>query len=374
MRQETILSEITSEILKNEYGKPGSKFITARELSKKYMCSLHCALDVIHVLRDRSLLRSSGKKYFLTHGGRCGQETPFIECVGEKVNNLLGVIIDDSHNLFLGSLINYLSDVAFENGYSLIISNSCGNQNTERKILDNFVALGCKGIFNCIPIIKYNIDYFSRYPLPVVTIAENAELPNIDVVLVNNINAGEQVAGYLYKCGCRNFAYITSKDYFESDLRLAGFQTGLALNGFELSEDKIGVIPDKLNEDAPAHIRKFVSQLLSESLNDFKNKIPLGIFCVNDLIAIDVVRIVKHFYAERFDRFAIPNEVMVVGFDDLSIATISNPTLTTVTYKYSLLAQKAFRVMQDYITNSDHKPGIHMINSSLVLRESTRII
>lgn len=62
---------------------------------------------------------------------------------------------------------------------------------------------------------------------------------------------------------------------------------------------------------------------------------------------------------------------MIAGFDDLSITSMVTPTLSTVSYRYSAMAEKAFEVMIDYITNSNHISGRYEISSALIIREST---
>ena len=62
---------------------------------------------------------------------------------------------------------------------------------------------------------------------------------------------------------------------------------------------------------------------------------------------------------------------MIAGFDDLPISAVVTPTLTTVSYRYSAMAETAFGVMTDYITNPDHVPKQYEISSSLIIREST---
>ena len=62
---------------------------------------------------------------------------------------------------------------------------------------------------------------------------------------------------------------------------------------------------------------------------------------------------------------------MIVGFDDLPISSLVVPPLTTVSYQYSSIAEKAFEVMIDYVKNPQHTPARYEIDSSLTVRGST---
>lgn len=368
-RADSIFSELQSTIPAGEYGPSGSTFITVRELARKYSCSLHCALDVFDRLLDGCLILSIGKRSYVTTGP-CGSRTPLGKFLSESQRDMLGILLQDSSNPFFGSLIRHLYSVAAGNRYQLIVSCTGGSPEREREILDLFLKLGCRGVFSCVPVSKQQEPLFRNYPLPLVTLAEESHLPNTDVILVNNYTAGRQIAKHLMKCGCRSFAYVTEADYIESDRRLKGFRDYLHENGSELNDENIFVVTQPDSGIISREIGWFTTNLLNRT-RQLGIPLPLGIFCVHDLLAVETSRAVKRYRPAKYKPFCIPDDVMIAGFDDLPIAAAVTPTLTTVSYRYSAMAETAFGVMTDYITNPDHVPKQYEISSSLIIREST---
>lgn len=368
-RADAIFDEMQKNIPAGEYGPSGSVFITVRELARKYSCSLHCALDVFGMLLDSCLIRSIGKRSYVTTGP-CSSRTPLGKYLSENQRDMLGILLQDSSNPFFGSLIRHLHTVAAGNRYQLIVSCTGGSPKREREILDMFWELGCRGVFSCVPVSKPQEPLFRNYPLPLVTLAEESHLPNTDVILVNNYTAGRQIAKHLMKCGCRSFAYVTEADYIESDRRLKGFRDYLRENGSELTDENICVVTQPDSGIISREIGWFTTNLLNR-IRQFGVSLPLGVFCVHDLLAVETSRAVKRYRSAKYEPFYIPDDIMIAGFDDLPITAMVTPTLTTVSYRYSAMAETAFGVMTDYITNPDHVPKQYEINSSLIIREST---
>ena len=266
--------------------------------------------------------------------------------------------------------MNHLHSIAADYHYELIAASTNNNPEQAKNILNLFLSLNCKGVFNCTTITKELEPFFSRYPLPLVTLAEESKLTNMDTVLVNNYAAGKHVARHLIHSGCKSFAYITEANYIESDQRLKGFQKQLSQSNLTLPDSHIGVM-SVLNKGLNTHeVWWFVSNLLNQ-LHQTQTPLPIGIFCVHDLLAVEVLRAIKHSQSTKYDRFMIPKDIMIVGFDDLPIANMITPTLTTVSYQYSSLAKTAFEVMMDYVENPGHRCQQYEVNSSLTVRETT---
>lgn len=366
-RADALFAQISSAILAGEFGTSGARFLTVRDLAEKYACSFHCALDVIQKLQDSRLLRAAGKICCITTGC-CPPDSAYGKILSGTRRDIFGVLVNDSSNPFFSALIDHLREEVSRSGMELIIAGSGGDPRREQQIMDMFVELGCRGVFSCVPILPQKHALFSRYPLPLVSLAEDTFLPNVDAVLVDNPAAGMQVAGHLLECGCRSFAYITLGEYIQYDLRLRGFRSRLLQEGIALPEDSIGILSGSGSTVSPREVTHFVTGLLDKARNN--SALPLGIFCVHDLLAVEVLGAIRQY---RRSRLRIPEDIMVVGFDDLPIAPLVSPPLTTVSYQYSAMASKACAVMEDYLHNPNHTPTRCEVSSSLTVRQSTRL-
>lgn len=369
-RADMLFQQIESEILSGSFGRSGDRFVSVRDLAKQYACSLHCALDVVEKLLDSRIIRKHGKHCYITMG-YCPPDSAYGKILFNNRRALFGVLIRDNSNPFFGSLINHLRDILYRHGMDLIVSSSGNDPDKEKQIMDMFVDLKCRGVFNCVTLIRQHQKMFSRYPLPIVTLAEDSGISSIDAILVDNHTAGVQVAKHMHECGNKSYAYITLDDYVESDLRLQGFRSYLERKQLQLPEENIGIVSAADESVRARQVKQFVHSLLDQA-GESNDRLPIGIFCVHDLLAADVMRIVKHYSSKRKQKLLIPSDVMIVGFDDLPISSQLSIPMTTISYQYSAISRKAFDVMMDCLQNPGHIPGRYEVQSLLVIRESTR--
>lgn len=362
-RADALFVQIYSAIQAGEFGTCGDRFLTVRTLAEKYACSLRCVLEVIQRLQDSRILRSAGKHCYITTGF-CPPGSAYGKMLAGTRRDIFGALLHDNSNPFFGALIDCLQTEVSRSGMEVIIAGSGGDPARELQLMDMFLELGCRGVFSCVPILPQQHDLFSRYPLPIVSLAEDTELENVDAVLVDNPAAGIQVAGHLLECGCRSFAYITLEEYIQYDLRLRGFRSRVPL-----PEENIGILSGNGSTVNPREVTHFVTGLLDNTLKS-TDALPIGIFCIHDLLAVEVLGAIRQY---RRGKLRIPDDVMVVGFDDLPVAPLVSPPITTVSYRYSAMASKAWTVMADYLNNPKHRPARHEVSSSLTARQSTRL-
>ena len=237
----------------------------------------------------------------------------------------------------------------------------------ESEIVDYFISLGASGIFAAPNIIADN-DLYAYCPLPLVSIGRKLDIRNCDNIQVNNYEAGVQVADHLLSTGCRCFIYIGLKDMMPGDPRLKGYADRLAQNGYRLTEENIMLVNSLANRGSDgAPLSRMLFTLMKNRRPDEKT----GVFCYHDLLASDTLQSVKLNNASLPAPVRIPDDVAIVGFDDLPIASVTSPPLTSVAYRYHNMAVTSMSVMLDYIGNPLHVPGTHVIPSSLRIREST---
>lgn len=359
-REDTLFLQIKDGILSGQFGKTGDRFLALRDFAVRYACSLHCASAVFQRLSDCRILRRAGKLCYVTTG-RCAPGSAYGTLLADTPRQVFGVLLNDNSNPFFGALTDRLQAVLRQRGAELI---SAGGSTPEqqRQALDLFVDLKCRGVFNCVSIPAAQQDFYRYYPLPMVSLAEDSSPVNIDSVVADNFAAGKQVAAHLYKSGCRRFAYISLDDYIMTDMRLQGFRRYLSSVHIPSEQQNVETVSASDEALRKRQVRKFLRDLLSNT-----TQFPLGIFCVHDLLAADVIRFIKHSTNKHLGV-----DVKVVGFDDLPIASLLSTPITTVSYPYSAMAEKAVEVMQSLLHSPQHIPSRYEIQSSLVVRESSQ--
>jgi len=346
---------IANDILNGKFGVSGSRFPSLRSLAEMYDISFVTAQHISKMLRSDGLLYLLGNNMFITYG-LADKKSPFYIQYEKRHNStkLYGLHLSTTDNEFFSRLAEKISLKLNANGDRLIMMSSGGNENNERKILSEMLELGVNGIFT-FPVSPDNYRY---YPLPVIFLGRDASSGN--TVQVNNIKAGKQVAYHLYEQGYERFFYIgTNKINDENDMRLLGYRRGLSEKGIELPNDNI-IISDGYTYEK-SHILHYLKYKL---LNDTRSA---GIFCYHDLIAFSVFELCKR------SRIDIPHNVGIVGFDDLQAASTLTFDLSTISYQYDNMADTAYDLMKDVISDHTIKKQLY-ISQYLTVRSSSQKI
>ena len=205
---------------------------------------------------------------------------------------------------------------------------------------------------------KEIVDIFRHAEVPVVLIDSDITQPprrsDCDLVAINNISAGRQIAGHLYERGYRRIAFLMqNRSPFANANwgdRLFGLAGELALRGCEESVRQL----DFSATDANA-----LGALLRS------RRKPDAIVCGNDEQAAYLMETLavlgKH----------APEDVAVVGFDDIALARSTTPPLTTISQPVKKLASTAFKSLLARIRYPNNDPREILLDAPLVVRQST---
>ena len=203
----------------------------------------------------------------------------------------------------------------------------------------------------------------------IVRILENAEIPVVlidsdiarpprrsgyDLVAINNVGAGRQIADHLHERGYRRIAFLMEdNDPFTNanwGNRLFGLAGELALLRCDGSVRRLDFGPD--DEKALAALMRSKAR-------------PDAIVCGNDEHAAMLV--------ETLNRIGlrVPGDVAVVGFDDIDVARTTTPPLTTISQPVKKLAATAFKSLLARIRYPNNDPREILLDAPLVIRQST---
>jgi DNA-binding LacI/PurR family transcriptional regulator len=174
-------------------------------------------------------------------------------------------------------------------------------------------------------------------------------------VLISNYQGARLAVGHLLELGHRRIACITGPSRLTlRGERLKGFEDGLAEAGIALPDSYV------LEGDfAPESGHMQGLKLLS-----LDNR-PTAIFAFNDLMAFGVLR------AARETGVRVPEELSVVGFDDIYLASFSTPPLTTIRLPIHEMGKEAMQMLLERIENGDALPNQQHLEVELIVREST---
>ncbi|MCX7910873.1 MAG: substrate-binding domain-containing protein [Endomicrobia bacterium] len=183
----------------------------------------------------------------------------------------------------------------------------------------------------------------------------------INSVLVNNFEAAYSATNYLIKCGHKKIAIVKGPDeYISAYDRFRGFLEALKEAHLHIPEEYIEMGNLEYDGGYEAALR------MIKKIN--KKNFPTAIFCVNDFTAIGV--------KDAFEKngFLIPEDISIVGFDNVELAQQVVPALTTVDVPKEELGRLAVRRLNDLIYGKDSSKICLTVFARLIERESVKVL
>jgi LacI family transcriptional regulator len=195
-------------------------------------------------------------------------------------------------------------------------------------------------------------------PLPVVAVAGHRKIEGVTNILLDHRRAAELALGHLYELGHRQIAFMRGQVFSsDSDDRWKSLMAVAKELGLEVHPEL--VIQLQLNLSSPELGYPVVQQLLAQ-------KRPFtALIAFNDISAIGAIR------AFRDHNIRVPEDVSIVGFDDIQVAAFHNPSLTTVRQPLHNMGVSSARVLLERLQGKKDYPKQIEIVPELVVREST---
>lgn len=227
-----------------------------------------------------------------------------------KKTNLIGIVIGDINNSFFSNVLEKLTVKLKHKGFDVLFvhkDDETLKKDEELKFLDYNVA----GIIVIDAWLSSNIvDQLIKNEIPVILTYRNIENANCNYIGCDNFTAGYKTAEYFYKHGHRHFAYMMGdEDSSTNKDRQAGYCSFLIEKGIVPYIEKSGYSYESGFE---AGYKLFSKQIKIDSL-----------FCADDIMAIGVID------AARRLGLTIGEDISIVGFDDITMASWDPYSLST---------------------------------------------
>jgi LacI family transcriptional regulator len=268
--------------------------------------------------------------------------------------NTIGVMIPDITNPFFGQVIRGCEDVLYTTGYSIFLCNTGENSTKERRYLDMLVNRGVDGLLMFGS--RSNAEVLTAVVhdgIPVVAEDSPAQNGNTTVIEIDNIGGAQRAVEHLITLGHRRIAHLGGPvQRLAADHRLQGYRQALENAGIPYEETLV-------LRCAPTIRGGFQS-----SLALLPSKKPTALFCYNDLMAIGAM-VVCH----QLD-LNIPDDIAIVGFDDIAIASLVEPALTTVRVRQYDMGRLASELLLERLSGKEKPQTIVQFPVELMIRNS----
>jgi LacI family transcriptional regulator len=274
-------------------------------------------------------------------------------------SNCLGLLVPTLTWPWILEVLRGVAEEIERSGYSLILYTTAAGEDSERAFMSEVVPAGAvDGLALVIPLgmLDY-IEQLARDGLPIVAVDDRGHYPDLPTVATTNVEGGRAATRHLIEHGRRRIAMLNGPHDFGCNRdRLAGYKSALQEAGLRL--DPRRVIDSDFKESGGASAMSAL--LAADPELD-------AVFAANDVMAFGAMRAIRN--AGR----SIPDDVAVVGFDDLPAAAMTHPPLTTVRQPLYEMGRTAAAMVMSAI-RGEPIPHRAELPTSLVVRGSSGAI
>lgn len=276
-----------------------------------------------------------------------------------KKSNLIGVIVDDIGNSYVAQIVRGVEEVARMYNYDIVLCSSYGSEETELRFIQLLMQKQVEGIIMVSEILTTQIaENISKYNVPFVYLNRLYNISKTPTVTIDNQVATSIMIDYLNDLGHKNILYVTwdkdidltiekykVKGYTDAIMSKGGLPVVHGVSGYK--------IDDSYNEGA-------------DILEVIKRNNITAVFCGHDELAIGLI---NYLYD---NNIRVPDDISVVGFGDISLASIYRPKLTTIKEPYYDIGAVAIRRILKEINGEVIDKRTMKLPVQLIKRESVK--
>lgn len=278
----------------------------------------------------------------------------------------IGVIIPNISNPYYPQILLGIELEARKHGYNILLCNSFRDVETEKKYIESLYQKQVKGII--ISSIDENHGFLremQKTGVKVVAFDQDIEDIKCKKVGFNFVGGGVMAVEYLVKMGHKNIAFLSSPITKKSRKdTLAGYKQAMEENNIEVLSENI-VISDNEKESRTGIYEFENGKVLAKKFLKIENR-PSAIVAINDMTAFGIM---QELIENGID---IPEDVSVIGFDNIEIASLVNPPLTTIDQSSFETGEIACKMLIDDMNNEDTVDDVVILEPELVVRRSVK--
>jgi len=316
---------------------------------------------VSRVLNNSNLVKTKTKEQVLKAIEELDY-TPnfFARNLVRKASKTIGILIPDIINPVFSEMSKGISDRAFLRKYTVFLCNTDSSVKKEVEFVKNLLNKHVEGIiFISTEMSKYKGDfkhylYLYNKNIPIIFI--NGLIENIDIpfIRIDEVKAGYIATKHMLKIGLKRIAFLGGPlNFIPTYEKLQGYKK--AFEEFDISINEELIVLDSFDMESGY---KNTIKLL-----EIENR-PEGIITASDLFAIEAIK------AAFTKGINVPNDLKIIGFDDISLSSIYNPSITTVAQPKYEMGTMALDILVKIIEKKDLQNKKILVEPKLILRDS----
>jgi len=271
-------------------------------------------------------------------------------------SRIIGVVVAYLENQFYPEALERLSNSLQAKGYHVLIFMAGKNMQSLDDVVEEILDYQVDGIVAASVAMSSTLAERCKFAgVPMVLFNRSQDLPSMSAVTSDNIAGGRKVAEFLISGNHKKIGYISGWEGASTQRdREAGFISCLANSGFTLHNRQVG---NFVMEEAKEATRKM-----------FSSDPPDAVFVANDHMALAVMDTLRYELGLK-----IPQDVSVIGYDDVPASAWPAYDLTTVRQPVNKMVQETVEILIEKINNAEIEPRRVKIDGPLIIRGSARL-
>ena len=308
---------------------------------------------VSRVINNRGYISEKTKKRVHEAMDELGyQPNEIARSLTKQKSNTIGVIVPHISHPYFAKLISNLENEAAKKDYKIILCNSKEKAEKEKQYLDMCKSNRVAGIIICSGNVESN--KINTGGIPVVLLEKNFEEGKLGIQC-DNYQGGKLATEHLIECGCKKILHLSGviDEEMPADNREKAFIDVCSKNEIEYFIKKY---------DIDTYNQMNYYDYIKAALNEIEG--VDGIFASSDLIAAQVIQVCNEI------KIRIPEDIKLVGFDDVDISQLTTPRITTVHQPIKEMARLSIELIDAKYNNIEANEKT-ILPIKLIIREST---
>lgn len=267
---------------------------------------------------------------------------PLARALTVKRTGIIGVIVSDISNPFYAVMVRSIEEVCRAHAYHIFLCNTDGREEEEELYIDSLIEKRADGIIlGSVHLESTSFKKLKEVEIPFIFVSRlprNRE--EYDYVMIDNVLGGYMATRYLLSLGHTKIAYLGGRWNTSSNLdRFEGYKKALQEAGIEIQEEYIRCGEFSMEGGHREGLR----------IIELGERCPTAVFCANDAMAIGLLE------ACRERKVKVPEELSVIGFDDIPLSALGCIQLTTISQSIADLGALSGKMIVDKIADAEKR-------------------
>jgi DNA-binding LacI/PurR family transcriptional regulator len=344
-----------SKMKKSKGQQARTKWLTLKDVARRAECTASTVSAVLNNSRAASVISPETKARVLAAARELNYQPNFAaRSLRMRRNYTVGVITEEIGDPYGGMVISGIESFLTSKQYFFAAVAHRHNHDLLHRYSQILLARGVEGL------IAIDTSLWESFSVPTVAVAGHQPMKGVTNILLDHERAAELALSHLWELGHRHIAFLRGQPFSsDSEERWRSIRQVAKKLDVDIRLELVGELR---NDDAsPGEGYRVTKEVLS------RGKQFTALFAYNDISALGAIRAIRDTGAR------VPEDVSVIGFDDIREAAYQVPSLTTIRQPLRTMGEIAARTLVDRIEGQEDYPSQIAIEPELIIRESTGI-